>query len=135
GREAWERLFPACRQSAVDASLKIRSQVWVGSLVAAKQVVPAGLLLLSNLAHLAKVRGDVLRNSESLLWVEAELLLDLADVVRLQRRAVHLLLALLQRAEADNSLHLDDGRLISHLLGVEDRLAQAINVVDSLDCL
>lgn len=97
--------------------------------VLGEELVP--LLLLSSTlggSLVAKVI-DLLGNGEALLGVEAELLLELLDIVSLEGRAVDTVGALGLGAETNGGLELDKGRLVSDLLGLLESLGDLVEVV------
>src|SRR5687768_12097770 len=63
---------------------------------------------------------DLLGDGEALLRVEAELLLELLDVIGLERGAVNTVGALLLGAVTDDGRELDEGGLVLDLLGLLD---------------
>lgn len=124
-----EVLLPALSELALLAT----DEIVVLSLellsVLGEELVP--LLLLSSTlggSLVAKVI-DLLGNGEALLRVEAELLLELLDIVGLEGRAVDIVGALLLGAETNGGLELDEGRLVSDLLGLLDSISDQVEVV------
>lgn len=106
-----QALLPALGKIALLATLKVSILVRVLFSVLGDELVP--LLLVSSALggvlaiEVVNLFGDV----ESLLW-ETPLLLQLLDIVGLQGRAVDTMSTLLQRAETNGGLELDQGGLI-----------------------
>lgn len=97
--------------------------------VLGEQLVPLSLGGGTGGRNLAVSIVDLLGNGEALLGVEAELLLELLDVVGLEGRAVDTVGALLLGAETNGGLQLDDGGLVLALLGLGNGLLNAVEVV------
>ena len=97
--------------------------------VLGEELVP--LLLLSSALGGSLVAEviDLLGNGEALLGVEAELLLELLDIISLEGGAVDTVGALGLGAETNGGLELDKGRLVSDLLGLLDSLSDLVEVV------
>ena len=97
--------------------------------VLGEELVP--LLLLSSTlgGNLVAKVIDLLGNGEALLGVEAELLLELLNIISLEGRAVDTVGALVLGAETNGGLELDKGRLVSDLLGLLDGLSDLVEVV------
>lgn len=132
----WELVLPALWELAGQTAGKVGGEVLVLAGVLLEELVP---LLLSS----GTLRGvlvvhvvDLLRNNESLLWVETELLLDLQDVVLLQWVTVDTAGTLELGAVTDGGGKLDDGWLVLDLLGLLDGSLHALEVgVTLLDVL
>eukprot|EP00053_Salpingoeca_punica_P011021 m.98695 g.98695 ORF g.98695 m.98695 type:complete len:479 (-) comp15561_c0_seq1:53-1489(-) len=128
GLERGQGCLPVLRQTVSRAPLKLRGQVGVRGLVAAKELVPGGSLLLADGLVLGKVGCHVGRDGKELIRLEAELGLDLLEVLVAERRAVHLLRALSRGAAADGGLDRDERGLVVLLLGALDRRADGREV-------
>jgi hypothetical protein len=72
---------------------------------------------------------DLLGNSEALVGVEAELLLELLDIVGLEGRTVDTVGALVEGSVTDGGSELDNGRLVLGLLGLLDGSLNGVEVV------
>ena len=110
-------LGPVLRQFAVDdAALELGGQLGEVAAVVLEAVVPRALVLRAGLLRapaFVNVGGDLKRRG-----APAQGLADQGDFVGAQRRAVALFLALLvRRAEADDGLRADQGRLVGDLAG------------------
>jgi hypothetical protein len=112
---------------------KTSGQVGVFSLVFTgiflKEAVPL-LFFSSTLRSSLSVQVvDLLGNDEALRGVETESLLDTLSVVSLQRVTVDTTGTLELGTETNGGGNLDDGRLVLNLLGLEDGLLNALEVV------
>lgn len=103
-------------------------KIWELLSVLLEQVVPfllgssaVGGMLVVLVVHL-------LGNDEGLLWVEAKLLLDMLDIVGLERVSVNATSSLELGTEANGGGKLDHGWLVSDLLGLLDGLLDALQV-------
>lgn len=83
-------------------------------------------------ALLAVLLGDTLGNNEGLLWVEAELLLNLDDIILLQRGTVDTTGSLELRAEADGCAQLDHRWLVLDSLASLDGSLYRLQIVVSV---
>lgn len=72
---------------------------------------------------------DLLRNDEALLGIEAELLLELLNIVGLERSTVGGGASLIFGAETDGGLESDEGGLIGYLLCLLDCLVHAFDIL------
>lgn len=124
-----EVLLPALGQVTLQATgqVGVLSGVLLG--VLGEQRVPLVLSggTLSDLLSSQVVDG--LGNGEALGGVEAELLLELLDVVSLEGRAVDTVGALLQGTETNDGAKLDQGGLVRDGLGLLDGGVDALKVV------
>lgn len=96
--------------------------------VAGEELVPLLLGGGTGSDDLASQVVDLLGDGEALVRVEAPLLLELLDVVSLERGAVDTVGALVLGAEANDGLELDDGGLVLDGLGLLDGLLDAVEV-------
>lgn len=124
-----EVLLPALGEVASLSSSEVSGLGRELLLVLGEELVP---LLLSG-GTLGRVLAievvDLLGDDEALLGVEAELLLELLDVVSLEGRAVDTVGALVQGAETNGGLELDKGGLVSDGLGLLDGSLNGLEVV------
>lgn len=122
-------LLPAFREIALLAADEVIVLSLVLFAVLGEELVP---LLLGGGTGGSRLVADVvnlLGNGEALLGVEAELLLELLDIVSLEGRAVNAVGALLLGAVADDGLELDKSGLVLDLLGLLDGGLDAVKVV------
>lgn len=128
----WELLLPSLWELAGQAALEVLGLGWELLGVLLKELVP--LLLsggtLGGVLVVKVVNGLV--NSKGLLWVEAELLLDLSNIILLQWSAVNTAGTLKKGAESDGSAELDHRWLISDLLALLDGGLNGLEVVVSV---
>lgn len=124
-----EALLPAVGQltSLAAGEVVVLSLVLVA--VLGEQLVPLGLGGGTGRGDLAVGVVDLLGNGEALLGVEAELLLELLDVISLEGRTVDTVGTLVLGAETNGGLQLDDGGLVLALLGLGNGLLNAVKVV------
>lgn len=116
----WELLLPSLWKLASKAALKVLGLRWELLRVFLEELVPL-LLNGSTLRGVLVVKVvDGLVNSEGLLWVEAELLLDLGNIVLLQWSTVDTTSTLEEGAESNGGAELDHRWLISDLLALLD---------------
>ena len=105
--------------------------------VLGKKLVPLFLVSGALGGVLAVKVVDFLGDSEGLIRVEAKLLLELLDIVSLERRAVDAVSALLQGAVTDGSLKLDQSGLVldglSLLEGSLHGIQVSVTVLDGDD--
>jgi hypothetical protein len=80
-----ESLLPTVGESTLNSSQELGALLGVLLLVLLEQVVPGSLLLSALLGDLVVEVVGLLRDSEGLLRVETPLLLELGDVVLLER--------------------------------------------------
>lgn len=130
-------LLPALGQVTLEAAREVGVLLGVALLVLGEELVPL-LLSSSTLRRVLAVEViHLLRNSEGLVRVEAELLLELLDVVGLERRAVNTVGTLLKGAVADGSLELDESGLVLAGLGLLEGLLHGgevgVTVLDDQD--
>lgn len=115
-----ESLLPALGEVASLSSQKVGVLSSEGLAVLGEQLVP---LLLSG-GTLGRVLAvevvDLLGDGEALGGVEAELLLELLDIIGLERRAVDTVGALVDGAVANGGLELDNGGLVRDGLSLLD---------------
>lgn len=123
-----QRLLPALRQLARQAAGQVVVLGLVLLAVAGEELVPLLLGGGTGSDDLASQVVDLLGDGEALFRVEAPLLLELLDVVSLERGAVDTVGALVLGAEADDGLELDDGGLVLDGLGLLDGLLDAVEV-------
>ena len=124
-----EVLLPTLGKLSLLATDELVVLVLVLLSILGEELVP---LLLSGSALgrglVAKV-VDLLGNDEALLGVEAELLLELLDIVGLEGRAVDTVGALLLGAVTNDGLELDKGGLVLDLLGLLEGSLNTLKVV------
>ena len=128
----WELLLPSLWELAGEAALEILGLGWELLGVLLKELVP--LLLSSGTLRgvlVVKVVNGLV-NSKGLLWIEAELLLDLGNIILLQWSTVDTAGTLKEGAESDGSAELDHGWLISDLLALLDGGLNGLEVVVSV---
>lgn len=122
-------LLPAIRELAGETASQVGVLILVLGGILLEELVPL-LLLGSTLSSLLVVQiGDLLRDNEGLLRVEAEELLDVLAVILLERVAVDATSALQLGAETDSGRQLDHGRLVGDLLGLADGVLDALVVM------
>jgi hypothetical protein len=111
GLEGGEVLLPALGELSLETALELSSLLGVLLSVLGEEGVPL-VVLLDTLGGLALVESlDVVGDNEGLLGVEAELGLELLDVVGLERSTVDVVATLLERTETNGGLEVDEGRL------------------------
>lgn len=120
GRVGGESLLPSVGQSTLHSSSELGGlgSVLLGVLL--EEVGPCGLGLGTLLGQVVVELVNLVWDNELLLGVEAKLLLELLDVVGLQRGTVNIVTTLLERTVTDNSLEVDHGWLVGRLLGLGD---------------
>ena len=130
GRSVYgELLLPALGKITLQAADEVVMLGLELLAIAGQELVPL-LLESGTLGSVLAVKLiDLLRHGEGLVRVEAELLLELLDVVGLERRAVDAVGSLLGGAETDDSAQLDQGGLVFGLLGFLESTLDAIKVV------
>lgn len=124
-----EGLLPALGEIASLAADEVVVLSLVLLAVLGEEVVPLGLELGATGRGLVAQLVDVLGNGEALLGVEAELLLELLDVVGLEGRAVDVVGTLLLGAETNDGRELDERGLGLLLLTLLDGGLDAVEVV------
>lgn len=129
-----EVLLPALGKVTLLATDEVGGLTLVLLRVLGEQLVPLLLGGGAGVGSFVAVVIDLLGNVEALLGVEAELLLELLDVVSLEGSTVDTMGALLLGAETDDGLELDKRGLVLDLLGllegVEDALEVVVTVLD-----
>ena len=134
GSVGGEGLLPSLWESSLNSSLEFGSLLGILLLVLSKELVPLGLELGSLLSGFVVKVVSLLGNGKGLLGVEAELLLELGNVVlleswdelrdlliiRLLTSTVDVVSTLLGGTETDGSLEVDDGWGVGRLLGLGD---------------
>lgn len=124
-----EALLPALRKLAAQSAEEVGVLLGILLLVLGEELVPL-LLTGSTLGRsLTVVVVDLLGNGEALVGVEAPLLLQLLDVVSLERRTVDTVSALVFGAVANGGLELDKRRLVGDGLGLLDGSLNGLKVV------
>lgn len=124
-----EALLPTLGKLAGQSADKVGVLLGVLLLVLGEELVP---LLLTGGAlrrSLAVEVVDLLGNGEALVGVETPLLLQLLDVISLERRTVDTVGALVEGAETNGGLELDKSRLVGNGLGLLDGSLDGSKVV------
>lgn len=144
GGVSGESLLPTLGKSSLDSSSELGSLLGVLLLVLGEQLVPSGLLLGTLLSDLVVEVVGLLGNGKGLLWVEAELLLELGDVVLLESwmsvtvfstsltSTVDIVSTSTSRTETDGGLEVDNGRSVGALLGLGNSGLDRIKVAKAL---
>lgn len=129
GGEDGEVLLPAVGETALDTTSELGTVLGVLSLVLLEESVPLGVGLLTGLGLLGPEVGDLGRNNKRLLGVEAELGLELLDVVSLEGGTVDVVGAGLGRAVTNGGLEGNEGGLGVVVASLGDGASNGVEVV------
>lgn len=113
----WQVLLPALPELAGDSSLELGALFWIGSLVLGEQLVPIRLVLGTSGLAVFKVVVDFVGDDKLFVGVEAELLLDVDDIVVTESSTVDRSGLGLGRADADDGSDVDEDWFALDLLG------------------
>ncbi|KAH3661259.1 hypothetical protein OGAPHI_006666 [Ogataea philodendri] len=100
-----------------DVSTRLGTKFWVLLLVRSKDLVPLSLSSSTGFRDLVEERVNLLWDIEELFWVETKLLLQLDNVIWLERSSVNGLSTGLERTVTDGGLD-SDHRWLGGLLGL-----------------
>lgn len=117
GGVSGEALLPAFREVALLATDEVGVLLGEALAVLGEELVPLSLLGGTIAGVLAVEVVDLLGDNEALIWVEAELLLELLNIVGLEGRAVDTVGALVKGSVTNGGAELDQRGLVSDLLG------------------